>query len=701
PPDAVSPANGVASGTRTDWGKSTLPSTPCRIKGTALAAIEKSYCVNDDNLASVCSAITGDFPLHTIVKVTGQPIPCPFQGPYFFSYTNGSVEEWCRDPSSEIKACADKSRFIFNYKRCKELSYTRDTELTFQCLATWFNGLEQYLYGKFTATGRPDRNRMYRCFMISLYGTRGDMSMSQDATCQGLSHPTFGMNTFSLQYRKEEWPQPECVFPSWLGRGQAWRDVGGKWRMTVDSDGEELSLHDLLHPDFLVPGELTPATLLRVRCLELTTFADSKTAAHNTLPEVHVLTFATNDSCTPSPIPPFSVVCSYRQAPHRRIDFRSTAGSGDMCICADGYTSRQSVSTHRCVRLKQRAERVFEMRIGAATDDTYLACQDTFFTNSRTHVFFPHEEEGVQCPRMGSYTYRERKGDCTGSLDIGCEHQSQMLLHATCSREQTAEILQCYQTWIESSQMYVIISRPGDTYSPAYCLTSSDVVLLKAFGFFSLTPKQVFKQTTTGYTLQEAADCGSGGIHIMNRPVDYIVNSPKKTCERRKLPAPYHPVRQGETDDTKIERSDLTSTSRPQGTKPGHSSQSPTDLTKVKLINNSNTRTCAIDMIFLCTLLTVVLNERSGSLGFAGRNTPCSHDIKPRQISHGKSQEKEDTVRLAASDEKALLIHYNILMSRSTARPISGLMATKADFQLDSTFHLDPHLAAWVQLERL
>ena len=44
------------------------------------------------------------------------PVPCPFQGTYTFSYTNGSVE--CQNPPSEIRSCADESKFRFVYRRC-------------------------------------------------------------------------------------------------------------------------------------------------------------------------------------------------------------------------------------------------------------------------------------------------------------------------------------------------------------------------------------------------------------------------------------------------------------------------------------------------------------------------------------------------------------------------------------------------------
>lgn len=498
-----------------------------------LLQYKESFCVPDDNLATVCSSITPDFTLHTMVKVSGQPIPCPFQGPYLFTYTNGSSEE-CKEPLSEIQACADRSRFIFSYRRCKGMAHTHDIRQTFQCLATWENGMDQLLYGRFTGHGHPDQTRMYRCFLYSKNGMRVVMTMSADATCLGLSSPELGMNSFSMQFRKDEWPEPDCEFPSWLARNSTWREVAGAWRLGVAGDGQELVLHDLLDPDFLTPGEMA---VLRLRCLHL--------KDHNPHNEEHLLTFAINDSC---------------------------------------------VSTYRCVRIKQRAEQVFELKIGEATDDTYLGCEDSFFSGSTTHVFFPYEHGVVRCPRGGSYTYRETSGNCGGTVDIGCQDESQILVHAKCAQEQTAEILQCYQTWNEGSLVYVIAGQPGKNYNPAHCL--------------------VYQETADGFTLREAGDCGGEGVLIMNRPFDYVISTPKEACEQRVLPAPYHPLQPGSKENTKVMGSDVTSTSRSPGVVGGDASQTPTDLTKVNVINCSNTRTCAIYVHWLWVLLTLVLQER-------------------------------------------------------------------------------------------
>ncbi|PVD23393.1 hypothetical protein C0Q70_16662 [Pomacea canaliculata] len=495
---------------------------------------KESYCGKDDNLDSVCGGFTANFPLHTIVKVSGHPIPCPFQGPYFFSYTNETLEE-CDEPRSEIHACADKSRFIFSYRQCRHLPHqTHDIQLTFQCMATWYDG-GRILYGKFTGLGRPDKDRMYRCFKYSFYGTRGDMSMSQDATCRGLSTPQVGMNTFSLEHRKEEWPRPSCTFPDWLKLAGGWRDVAGRQRIVVEANGEELALQDLVHPDFLHPGEVTPETRLRARCLDIV-----DTSGPADLQTSNFLTFATNDSC---------------------------------------------VSSYRCIRLKQRAARVFEMYIGAATEDTYLACEKSFFAESEKHVFFPHVSQAVTCPLTGVYSYVQKVGDCSGALNIGCQLQTEMQLHATCrARQQSEEILQCLQTWTEEGRLHVITARPGNAFAPADCL--------------------VFEDTVKGYTLTGEVTCGGGGIMIMNQPIDFIVTTPKKICEK---PSSYQPTPGSDIGNERTHRDDVTSTPR-SGLQPA--GDSPPEVPKVRVINNSNTRTCPSCFILLCAVLAFALHQR-------------------------------------------------------------------------------------------
>ena len=53
------------------------------------------------------------------ISVPSTPQPCPFQGFYTFSYTNGTMStQSCDSPVSEVRACADDSKFKFVFKQC-------------------------------------------------------------------------------------------------------------------------------------------------------------------------------------------------------------------------------------------------------------------------------------------------------------------------------------------------------------------------------------------------------------------------------------------------------------------------------------------------------------------------------------------------------------------------------------------------------
>lgn len=67
--------------------------------------------------------------------------------------------------------------------------------------------------------------------------------------------------------------------------------MAGRQRIVVEANGEELALQDLVHPDFLHPGEVTPETRLRARCLDIV-----DTSGPADLQTSNFLTFATNDS---------------------------------------------------------------------------------------------------------------------------------------------------------------------------------------------------------------------------------------------------------------------------------------------------------------------------------------------------------------------------------------------------------------------
>ena len=60
--------------------------------------------------------------IYFFILVGSIPEPCPFQGSYTFSYTNGSIE--CHQPPSQLRACADNTKFRFVYKKCNGIPET-------------------------------------------------------------------------------------------------------------------------------------------------------------------------------------------------------------------------------------------------------------------------------------------------------------------------------------------------------------------------------------------------------------------------------------------------------------------------------------------------------------------------------------------------------------------------------------------------
>ncbi|XP_050402585.1 uncharacterized protein LOC126818931 [Patella vulgata] len=375
------------------------------------------YCYKQNSLRDVCGHITGDDPLLTIVKVHSEPVQCPFQGPYLFSYTNESNTE-CAEPMSEIQACADSSRFKFKFRHCHHRPETHNLNLNFQCYATWHNG-ERFLYGKFTSRSMVSREQMYRCFMFSFWGTRGEMSMSADASCLGLQSPSVGGMTMVLHHRGDSWPQPACSFPSFFTKIREWRDLAGKYRIIVDKDRETFRLLDAADP--IYGHDVQTETRLSIRCIDIPTNMAGKEI-------MNILTYTTNDTC---------------------------------------------VSEYQCVRVVRHSHSVVELMFGTTQVDQFTKCHDHHFRQSVKHVLIPHGSRPSPCPFPGSYAYVDKMSDCGGRISIGCGNDAQMIVESSCpSGHQSVEILQCYYNWTVRESMFTIAGRPGD-------LRQTDCLVLK------------------------------------------------------------------------------------------------------------------------------------------------------------------------------------------------------------------------------
>ncbi|BFY99531.1 hypothetical protein BsWGS_02571 [Bradybaena similaris] len=448
-----------------------------------LLQYKQSFCALSDRMQEVCEMITGDFPLNTMVKVPGSPIPCPFQGHYSFWYTNGS-EVKCDNPLSSIQACADSSRFLFQHRKCQLASNTNDKIESFQCLAIWHTGMDHYLYGRFTGPHLTTKESQYRCFMYTLYGPNSVMSMTADATCQGLQSSTVGMNLYNLIHKYEEWPQPGCQFPEFFSSISQWRDVNSRLQFSVSVRRDGFNVTDILDPYVIInDSDVRLETRLKVTCIG---GADSTGNGHRKMAEM--LVYVTDDKCE---------------------------------------------STYRCIRFTQRTDKVVELQIGQPTEQTEYACQSPLFQGVKKQVLIPWDSPPKPCPLPGVYNYVQRTSQCKGQLDIGCWRASEIVIDGRCPGGESADVLQCYYNWTESDRIYVIAGRVGDLRKAADCL--------------------VCKVTASGYELEADPTCGNERLHVLGRPVEFVINSPSKLCSATtSRPAVYPAQSQESRDQTGI-----------------------------------------------------------------------------------------------------------------------------------------------------
>ncbi|XP_062578526.1 uncharacterized protein LOC134240458 [Saccostrea cucullata] len=380
---------------------------------------KESYCQREKSLEVACRSINGDYPLHTIVKVPGSPVKCPFQGKYSFSYTKNGRGP-CSNPQSEIHACADESKFKFVYKECQGIPDTKEKEVYFQCLATWENG-EKYLYGRFSGSDElSDRADMYRCFMHSLFGYGGDMSMSADASCQGLQSPTVGTSTMTL----ERFPTPpmQCRFPAIFEFRKVWRDLSGRTQLVVDDQMQVIRIKDT-YPSYSLNADESGSNEVKLvmRCR----------TSHSGIGSVHkYVVYTTTSECE---------------------------------------------SKYRCLRIKKKDSdgKVLEMELGQPFNEEFNACDDKTFTTGEKRILIADDVKPRKCPAgaVGSFKFTDKTSDCGGQFIIGCSTPQEIVIQKKCPVNlESVNIWGCLSDWIEDQTHYVIVQSPK-LLKPAMCLS--------------------------------------------------------------------------------------------------------------------------------------------------------------------------------------------------------------------------------------
>lgn len=189
---------------------------------------------NPRRLRDVCSEINGDASLYSLFRLDTPTVPCPFSGPFTFSYSRGHGE--CQEPMSSIQSCVDSTRLRFRFQACADVLGSESRDEVLSCYGEWKEGSTRYLVGKMThKITRTDEDR-FRCFVFERLsqGTSDDdeaindapnegylLAQSGDATCDGLSTVYEGSRIMKLT--KSSSVIGSCDFPPEVTMSKYWK----------------------------------------------------------------------------------------------------------------------------------------------------------------------------------------------------------------------------------------------------------------------------------------------------------------------------------------------------------------------------------------------------------------------------------------------------------------------------------------------
>ncbi|CAG0880965.1 unnamed protein product [Cyprideis torosa] len=194
---------------------------------------ESSYKTVDQ----LCREISGDAELYSMFRSNGT-IPCPFQGPFRFSYHTGN-EEWCESPASSVESCDQPSQLRFHFQACSNVKSEASVE-DLECVATWRDGSVQYLVGRMSplkrwssGTGAAPDDELFRCFVFESAGNGSSLRLSQSAfgSCTGIPDAYTGARVMRMERPASS---HVCKFPAWLKdalNSTTWRSLDQKQRL--------------------------------------------------------------------------------------------------------------------------------------------------------------------------------------------------------------------------------------------------------------------------------------------------------------------------------------------------------------------------------------------------------------------------------------------------------------------------------------
>ncbi|OXA40598.1 uncharacterized protein LOC110860671 [Folsomia candida] len=460
---------------------------------------KETFCIKDRrSLKNVCSTITGDANLFSLFRLNGQPIECPFKGPFTFTYNRGQGD--CSYPVSTIESCIQPSRQLLNYESCPDVKGTESTVEELTCLGTWKEGSSRYLLGLIRYQHHASYEERFRCFVYekskkggifsspTIQVVQGSLSNSSaaaaltsstrvapqgqgsggssdilfrvaqsgDATCNGLT-PMDGSRTLIL---KKAPPLPKCQFPSWVQVHQ-WHTLDQ--RSTFNFDSSVLKVSNSSDAAGMGPSTLTMTAV----CHHITD--------NPTLDRVVLALHVTSE-------------------------------------CQSGYM---------CTAIYRRDGHIVEMQMGSIARRPDDACHISSFNHGQLPyvTLVSSTPETRQCPNLGQFAVtglvrdgREVKDQCGSegftTLRIGCSTLDTLQFRSGCSNADVIAGLfraeyACHGWWEEMGVSYLIttpLSR-ASTGARRYCFVFRE----------TLEPQQNRLTLTKPRTSGGGDDPSSGG----------------------------------------------------------------------------------------------------------------------------------------------------------------------------------------------
>lgn len=339
---------------------------------------KESFCFpgRARSLRDVCAEMNGDASLYSLFRVNTPPVPCPFTGPFKFTYSRGNGE--CREPVSTVETCTDDKHLLFRFQACADISGSESRVEQLSCLGEWKEGSLRYLIGRMTHPAAKSDEDIFRCFVLEKNKKSNDsynLAQSGDATCDGLSSAIEGSRTFKLT--KTPSVTASCAFPKWLSAPRYWKTLDGS-KILDFSKNTSFIVYDTVSAHRLriatCVRQLEPSSASTQRNYQISSHSGHSSSSHLTSDSPHSLSSTTSNS-----------------SPFVEYVIHSVAG------CKVGYM---------CIRIHKRNNHVMEIESGSQLmvkdnmDPT--ACSSSVYSTFLTITTFnPRLED---CPIEGTYS---------------------------------------------------------------------------------------------------------------------------------------------------------------------------------------------------------------------------------------------------------------------------------------------------------